>query len=276
MTPGIFSRTYPSADFAEVLARAAADGFGALQLNLSSFGMESLPGRLDAAALRAGRALARQHGIGLAALSGTWNMAHPDPDYRAAMRPRFAMVLEAAALLEVRVVTLCTGSRHAANMWEAHPDNAGPEAWADLCGELAPALEQAAALGLALAVEPEPGNVVCDAAAARRLLDELAAPNLKIILDAANLIGAGGLRRQAGILDEALDLLGPEVVLAHGKDIDRVGHVTCPGRGAIDLGLFAAGLRRRGFDGPLIGHGFAPEAAGDAARVLAGLCRGPG
>ena len=57
--------------------------------------------------------------------------------------------------------------------------------------------------GLMLAVEPEPGNVVRDAAVARRLLDEVGADHLRIILDAANLIGSPGLDRQADIVAQA-------------------------------------------------------------------------
>ena len=141
-------------------------------------------------------------------------------------------------------------------MWAEHPENASPEAWADLRDELDWALAEAASLDLVLAVEPEPGNVVRDARVARTLLDEVGAPNLKIILDAANLIGTAGLARQATIVAEAVDLLGPDVVLAHAKDIDASGKVVAPGRGAIDLPAFVIALAQAGFDGALIAHGF--------------------
>ncbi len=271
--PAIFSRTYPTGRVTEALQAIRADGFQGAQMNLSSFGMESLPDHLDDAALEEGRREAARLGLTLAALSGTYNMAHPDAMTRQADRPRFVNVLRAAQAIGTPVVTLCTGSRHPTDKWGAHPDNGSPEAWADLRAELDWALVAAAAYGVVLAVEPEPGNVVRDAAVARTLLDEVGADHLKIILDAANLIGVTGLDRQADIVAEAIELLGPDVALAHAKDIDGDGRVVAPGRGAIDLPGFVSALVAGGFDGPLVGHGFEVEDTAPAGRVLSELCR---
>ncbi len=273
LIPAIFSRTYPSGRITEVLRAITDDGFAGAQMNLSSFGMASLPDRLDEATLIEGRKEAARLGVAMVALSGTYNMAHPDPDHRRLDRRRFANVLRAATVIGSPVVTLCTGTRHPADKWTAHPDNGSPETWADLRAELDWALTEAGALGLVLAVEPEPSNIVRDAKAARKLLDQLRADHLKIILDAANLIGVGGLARQPEILDEALDLLGDDVVLAHAKDIDRAGRVVAPGNGVIDLAAFTSALVAAGFDGPLVGHGFEVVDTAVAGRVLNDLCR---
>lgn len=272
MYPAVFSRTYPQRRVGDVLAAIHADGFLGAQMNLSSFGLDSLPETLDLAALAEGRAMAARQGVTLSALSGTYNMAHPDPAARAAMRPRFQNVLRAAGAIGAPIVTLCTGSRDAGNMWADHAENGSPQAWADLRAELDWALDQAADHGLILAIEPEPGNVVRDARAARQMLGEAGASHLKIILDAANLIGTGGLERQAEIVDAAIGLLGPDIVLAHAKDIDRSGRVVAPGCGAIDLPGFAAKLRGAGFDGALIGHGFDAADTCNAGIALAALC----
>lgn len=271
MIPAVFSRTYPLTTAAESLKAARADGFAAVQFNLSNLGLAPLPEALPPD-LEEVPALAARAGVALAALSGTWNMAHPDPAHRALMRPRFRLVLQAARRMGVGVVTLCTGSRDAADMWRAHPDNATPEAWADLRAELAWALDEAAGLGLALGIEPEPANVICDAPAARRILNEMQAPHLGIVLDAANLIPAREAARQAQILGPALELLGGDLLLAHAKDHDARGVVVVPGAGVIDLPGFVAGLRGAGYDGPLIGHGFTAAEAGRAGRVLQELC----
>lgn len=275
MYPAIFSRTYPARQIGAVLQAIHADGFRGAQMNLSSFGLESLPAALDESAIAEGRELASRLGIAFAALSGTYNMAHPDADVRKAMRPRFENVLRAAQAMGAPIVSLCTGSRDAGNMWHAHPQNASAKAWSDMRGELEWALDRAAACRLTLAIEPEPGNVVRDARVARRLLDEVKAPHLKIILDAANLIGADGLPRQREIIEEAADLLGADVVLAHAKDIDAAGTVVAPGQGAVDLTAFVAALRRVGFDGALIGHGFEAADTAVAGRTLAALCATP-
>ncbi len=272
MYPAIFSRTYASRNVNDVLRAIRDDGFAGAQMNLSSFGMESLPDALDGAAICAGIETAKDLGLTLAALSGTYNMSHPDPAARRAIRPRFRNVLTAARKMGVPVVTLCTGSRNTADMWAEHPLNNSAEAWADFRDELDWALAEAANHSLMLAIEPEPGNVVRDARAARRLLDAVGAPHLGIVLDAANLIGRDGVARQNDIIAEAIDLLGAHVVLAHAKDIDASGKVVAPGRGAIDLAAFAAALHGAGFGGALVGHGFEAADSRAAGAALAVLC----
>ncbi len=152
--------------------------------------------------------------------------------------------------MRVSLVTLCTGSRDATNMWHAHPDNASPEAWADLRAELDWALEAAEKAGVSLAIEPEPGNVVADAPLARRLLDEVADRRLGIILDAANLLPPEALPRQAAIVAEATDLLGGDLLLVHAKDVDAQGRVDArrQGRGRPAL-AFVRRIRATGYAG---------------------------
>ena len=271
MLAGIFSRTYAAKGEA-VFAAIQADGFSAAQLNLSSLGLESFPNSLPEEVVLQAKHDAAKHGVMLAALSGTYNMAHPDIAYRKAQRAKFANVVQAAKLLGIGVVTLCTGSRDENNMWAHHADNHSPKALRDFRVELDAALSLAD--GLTLAIEPEPGNVVRDAKIARRLLDEVGSRHLKIILDAANLIGHEGLPRQREIMAEALELLGPDVVLAHAKDIDANGHVVPPGQGAVDLKAFAALLKRAKFSGGFITHGFEEKDAkvvGKALTTILGL-----
>jgi sugar phosphate isomerase/epimerase len=69
-----------------------------------------------------------------------------------------------------------------------------------------------------LAFEPELNNVVNSVAKARRLLDEIDSPWLKVVIDPVNLIRPGELPRVTEILDEAFDWLGSDIVLAHAKN----------------------------------------------------------
>ncbi len=169
------------------------------------------------------------------------------------------------------VVTLCTGSRNPSNMWKHHPDNGTAAAWHDLRAELDFALTLADATGVKLAVEPEPGNVVCNAAIARRLLDEVASAHLGIVLDAANLLSPESLPRQGTVISHAVKLLGDSILLAHAKDINAAGEVTAAGGGAVDLPAFVTTLRSAGYDGALIGHGFPVEKTQQVAKFLARL-----
>ena len=268
MQAGIFSRTYAAKGEA-VFAAIKADGFSAAQLNLSSLGLESLPASLPEDVVLKAKADAAKHGVALMALSGTYNMAHPDAAYRTAQRAKFVNVVQAAKLMDIGIVSLCTGSRDANNMWAHHADNYSPEAWRDFRSELDEVL--ALADGLTLAIEPEPGNVVRDAKVARRLLDEVGSSHLKIILDAANLIGPDGLTHQQQIMTEAFELLGQDVVLAHAKDIDASGNVVPPGEGAVDLVSFVRGLKQAQFKGAVVAHGFEEKDAKLAGAFLNSL-----
>jgi len=271
MYSAIFARTYTSKDAREVLASAAADGYAGVQFNLVCAGLASLPETLPEGIAEEVAAQARKNGLRIAALSGTYNMAHPDPTVRMASRVGFANVIEAARRMAAPVVTLCTGSRNPVDMWKHHPDNSTAAAWSDFRAELDYALELAGSAGIKLGVEPEPGNVVGDAVAARRLLDEVRSKHLGVVLDAANLLSPESLPRQRAIMQDAVSLLAESVFLAHAKDMDASGEVVAAGEGVIDLRAFVATLRDAGYDGALIGHGFAAEKAANVAKFLSRL-----
>jgi sugar phosphate isomerase/epimerase len=202
------------------------------------------------------REAARARGLRVGALSGTYNMAHPDPFVRADGARRLAARIADAPAYDADVVTLCTGTRDPVDMWRAHPDNGTREAWSDMRAAVDAALAVAAAHGVTLGVEPEPGNVVADARAARRLLDEAGSPHLRIVVDAANLVG-GRYDAERAILDEAFDLLGGDVVLAHLKDL------------RLDVDRYRRHLAATG-DPPLVLHGLpADELAPAIARLRA-------
>jgi sugar phosphate isomerase/epimerase len=106
-------------------------------------------------------------------------------------------------------------------------------------------------------------------AKARRLLDELRAPRLKIIIDPANLFHVEDLPHQHAILDAAFDLLGPDIVLAHAKDVrveDGTVHHVAAGTGVLDYPYYLALLGT--IPVPLIVHGLAEA---EVARALAFL-----
>jgi sugar phosphate isomerase/epimerase len=60
------------------------------------------------------------------------------------------------------------------------------------------------------------------------------------------------------ILDEAFDLLGDDIALAHAKELSPDGHAggLALGSGALDWDRYLSLLRSAKFDGPLIMHGF--------------------
>jgi sugar phosphate isomerase/epimerase len=156
-------------------------------------------------------------------------------------------------------------------MWRGHPANRRPDAWADLLEAMEEALAIAEEHDLWLAVEPETANVVDSPTKARRLLDELRCPRLKIILDPANLFRVEDLPYQRPILEAAFDLLGPDLVLAHAKDVRVVGgtvHHVAAGTGVLDYRLYLKLLRHTPV--PLIVHGLAEAEVEGALAFLRG------
>jgi sugar phosphate isomerase/epimerase len=267
---GVFSRTYQPIGIDRIFAQIAQDGFQTIQFNFSSAGLTSLPKDWPEAIVKGVMASAARSGLTICALSGTYNMAHPDVARRQADRVGFTNVVRAAQVMQVPLVTLCTGSRDATDMWKAHPDNGSPEAWIALRGELDFALELALLHGIALGVEPEIGNVVGDAKIARRLLDEIGMPQLKIVLDAANILPPESQTRQREVVAEAVALLGADLALVHTKDVSPTGEAVAAGRGVVDFHNFLKGIQSTGYRGPLVSHNF-PEK--DAAYVSGFLRR---
>lgn len=276
MDLGIFAKTFRRPDAQGTLEAVRALGLGCVQFNLECAGLSSMPEDVPSSTLTAIAAASRDTGVRLAALSGTFNMAHPDPEVRRGGLLRLRVVTEAAAQLSIPLVTLCTGTRDRENMWRAHPDNRSHQAWADLLETMEGALGTAAQAGVSLAVEPEHANVVSDAGRARALLDALrAGDRLKVILDPANLWTAD--RPHRDVLQEAFDLLGAELAIAHAKDRGADGKTCALGRGVVDFDAYFGLLRSVGFIGPVIMHGFEEaEASESAAFARAKLQEGPG
>jgi sugar phosphate isomerase/epimerase len=259
MNLGIFARTFTRRTVDDVFAAIARHHLHEVHFNFACAGLPTMPEAIELPRLQHIRKIALQHRLVLVGVSGTFNMIHPDPQHRRDGLRRLGILAAACGRLETNLITLCTGTRDPENMWRAHPDNDSEGAWKDLTTSMTKALTTADKHGVQLGVEPEIGNVVSSARKARRLLDELRSPRLKIVLDPANLFGPGDLRRSTEILDEAFDLLGPDLVMAHAKELVAPGEAggRALGEGVLDWDHYLHLLRAANFSGPLIMHGFA-------------------
>ena len=166
---------------------------------------------------------AAARGIEIASLQGTFNMSHPDAEHRRAGVRRLGVLAAACRQLGTSKIHICTGTRDRENMWRRHPDNDSPEAWRDMVACVRAAADIAKPVGVILAFEPEVNNVVDSAKKARRLLDEIGSPHLKVTMDAANLFHAGELAHMSEVLDQAFALVGKDIVMAHAKDLSHDG-----------------------------------------------------
>lgn len=270
MHVGIMTGHFPRPSLGETLDAIVAHGMRHVQFNLSSAHLAGSLAEQTDAAYHGIRGEFEQRGMTIAALGGPFNMVDVDPVKRQQGIARMRARIESCAPLGTSVIATCTGSRHSDSMWRAHPDNASDEAWRVLRQTLEQLLPVAEAHDVALAFEPEVHNVANTAKRSRRLIDEMASPALKVVMDGANLFGKGELPRMTEILDEAFDLLGEHVAIAHGKDLDHdgdAGHLAA-GTGKLDYARYVAHLCSLPFEVAVILHGLREDQVASSVAML--------
>lgn len=271
MRLGIFAKTFAGAEPLAVMQAARAAGSECVQYNMACSGLAAMPDALTDAQIAQVATASATTGVAIAAVSGTYNMIHPDPVVRADGMRRLGVLIAAAGAMAAPMVTLCTGTRDADDQWRGHADNASDAAWRDLLEEMGRACVLAEAHGVRLGVEPELANVVSGAMRARALIDTLQSPAVCIVLDPANLFEVAPLAVQHDVIARAVDVLGDRIVMAHAKDRDAAGAFVAAGKGVVDFPHFIARLRAAGFDGDLVTHGLIADEAPGVAAFLRGV-----
>ena len=271
MELGIFSKTY-SGDLESVFASMRQDGLTSTQFNLTSAGLETMPLTYDPNVITKIKTTAEHYGIHLAALSGTFNMIDPDLNAREDGIQRFRVLCEIAQLLDIKVVSLCTGSKNPKSKWEWDDRNLSPEAWQDLIETTHRLIPMAERYDLILGVETEASNIVNTPQKARLLLDTINNDHLRIIMDGANLFLPHQVNQMKPILKEAFGLLGKDICLAHAKDLGASDSLsfTAAGKGILDFDTYLDLMRKAHYDGPLILHGLSPQQVSASVAFLKG------
>jgi sugar phosphate isomerase/epimerase len=270
MILGIFAKSLPRPTFEQSLDAVAALGLHAIQFNFSCVDLPTLPARVEPGVITRVRRACEEREIQIAGVSATFNLIDPDENRRRENLARLPVIAAATRGLGCELITLCTGTRDAADMWRAHPDNSTPAAWGDLLASFAQAIPIAEQHDVLLGVEPEAGNAVSSARKARQLLDELQSRRVRIVLDAANLFHPGAVANVRDTIAEAFQLLGTEIVMAHAKELAADGTVSPlpPGRGVIEWDYYLDTLARVADDIPLLMHGFPETDVPAATRFL--------
>ncbi|MBQ4537138.1 MAG: sugar phosphate isomerase/epimerase [Lachnospiraceae bacterium] len=154
--------------------------------------------------------------VDIAVLGCYLNLANPNPEKLAQITHRYMANIRFASWLGCGVVGTETG---APNETYTHvPECHGEEALQTFITNLRPVVKYAEQMGVVMAIEPVWKHIVCNPKRARRVLDEINSPNLQIILDPVNLLDICNYKDQVAIVDEAIDILGPDVAMVHLKD----------------------------------------------------------
>jgi sugar phosphate isomerase/epimerase len=263
MKLGVFAKTFDRAGVDPCLQAVADAGIPATQFNLSVVGLPTIPTTpVPDPVIEQIRAASERSGVTLAAISGTFNAAHPDPAHRQTYLERFPYLCATARDLQIPVITLSSGSRDPEDVWRWHADNTTAQAWADSRSTLRALAGYAEEYHLALGVEPEHSNVVATADQALTMREQVGSGALGFVYDAANLLDPDAFDADQAVeaISRDIDLLGPYIVLAHAKELIAGRAPAAPGAGWLPWPLIVQRLHAAGFDGTLVTHGL-PESA---------------
>ena len=148
-------------------------------------------------------------------------------------------------------------------LWQYDEATSQADAWQDMAESMYAAARLAEKYAVTLAIETEASNVVDTPEKARRIMDEVGSPALKMILDCANLFHAGQATAEAmrPTIDRAMEYFGKDIVLAHGKDIRPSDGIDFCGTGfgIVDFPYMIESLKKAGFDGDMMLHGIYRE-----------------
>jgi sugar phosphate isomerase/epimerase len=96
MKLGIFAKTFSRPTIEELFQSIAGYGISSVQFNLSCAGLEPLPKNVPSELAQRIADSAEQAKVELSAISGTFNMAHPDPVDRRGNLIKFEVLCEVA------------------------------------------------------------------------------------------------------------------------------------------------------------------------------------
>jgi L-ribulose-5-phosphate 3-epimerase len=154
--------------------------------------------------------------LDVAVLGCYLNLANPNEESLAKIKRRYLTNIRFASLLGAGVVGTETGAVNEEYKFEER--NHSDEALDIFIQNVRPVVEYAEKMGVILAIEPVAKHIVCNPKRARRVLDEIASPNLQIIFDPVNLLDHSNYQNREEIFAEAIDLLGEDIAMVHIKD----------------------------------------------------------
>ena len=109
MRIGIFAKTFVRPTLEETLDAVKASSVDCVQFNMACAGLSSMPDEITPECAAEIKHAHESRGLVMAAVSGTFNMIHPDPIKLAEGMRRLAVLAAACRQLGTQVITLCTG-----------------------------------------------------------------------------------------------------------------------------------------------------------------------
>jgi sugar phosphate isomerase/epimerase len=136
MQIGILTKVFSRPTLEATLDAVQASGLDCVQLNMESAGLAAMPDEIDPGLADRIHREAAARRITIAAVQGTFNMCHPDAEFRRAGLRRLGVMAASCRRLGTSMIALCTGTRDPGDMWRRHPENDSPEAWRDMAATI--------------------------------------------------------------------------------------------------------------------------------------------
>lgn len=220
MNIGIRLHDAAGSSLEERLQNAKRQGFSCVHLALSKtlpgFSMKNADTLIDDTLTDMLRTQLAKYDIQCAVLGCYLNPATPDEAEWENSLKCYQAHLRLAAALGVHVVGTETGAPNTAY-------KTCPECWTEeslqlFIRRITPIVRYAEEVGAVMAIEPVCRHIVNTAERAQRVLEAVHSPNLKIILDAVNLLTPANQAHADDMIQDAIDRLGDQIRILHMKD----------------------------------------------------------
>jgi sugar phosphate isomerase/epimerase len=269
---GVFANVYRKFPLDEATARIKADGFRSVITDFNFVDVRFDWTKPDWAAAEKVRASLDRQGLAVAGLYGYYNVVAPDAEVRRKGRERMEFLLANWKRFGTPHVITETGTfTTKADRGADSPKNVSEEGYQELKHEVAGLVKLAEKSGAIINIEASSRQVIGTIERLERLLREIPSPGLKVTLDPANYFRPQNLPNTKPMLEEMFRRLGPNIVMAHAKDVQVTdGKLKYPpaGQGSIDYLTFLSLLAQLDRPIDLVVEYVKPE---EVARTVAYL-----
>lgn len=220
MNIGIRLHDTAGSNLEEHLAAAAAQGFTCVHIAMGKvipgFKMSDAPALLTEELAAWVKGLLNKYGQECVLLGCYLNLASPDLEDHAKTVEIYKAHLRFAKMIGAKLVGTETGAPN--TTYSTCPECWTEEALQLFIDRVTPVVRYAEEVGQLFAIEPVCRHIVSNPERCERVLRAVNSPNLKVILDAVNLLNIENCPQAKEIIADGIARLGEDVELLHMKD----------------------------------------------------------
>jgi sugar phosphate isomerase/epimerase len=217
---GIFNGYFPYT-LEESIKRIKAQGFTAIQLDLSFKGMDLSFDSLNCEKCHLIRDAFRDANLPIVAISGYTNVTHPNLTKRKENLKNLKTLLKFARDLGTPYVISETGTFNEESDWVYHEKNGTEEAYETLCEIVTDLTKFAYDNGSVFLVENYVNNIIGTVNQLLRLFSDVNHHALGLLMDPTNYFSDVNIDDVDGELNRIFDALGNQIKIAHAKDCKK-------------------------------------------------------